>query len=71
MVFNDSQAFIERVLASFVIGGLDRKYGRSNQGSEVRLPFDDASFFGRTTPPDFPVIHVPGKNEGASHYFWY
>jgi len=32
MVFKDSQANFEAALATFVIGDLNRKFGRSNQG---------------------------------------
>jgi len=35
MVFKDSQANLEAAFATFVIGDLGRKSGRSNQGSEV------------------------------------
>ena len=37
MVFKDSQANLEAALATFVIGDLGRKSGRSNQGSELYL----------------------------------
>ena len=45
MVFKDSQAIIEAALATFVIGELDLKPGRSNQGSEVKTTLRPGSVF--------------------------
>lgn len=45
MVFKNSQANLEAVLATFVIGALDRKSGRSNQGSEVKTIYRTMSAF--------------------------
>ena len=45
MVFKDSQAIIEAALATFVIGELDLKPGRSNQGSKVKTTLRSGSVF--------------------------
>ena len=45
MVFKDSQANFETALATFVIGDIGRKYGRSNQGSEVKTTYRTKSAF--------------------------
>lgn len=45
MVFKDSQANLEAAFATFVIGDLGRKSGRSNQGSEVTTTYRTMSAF--------------------------
>jgi len=46
-----SQAFIEAALATFVIGDLDRKSGRSNQGAEVKTTLRPGSVFWSDNAP--------------------
>ena len=57
MVFKDTQANFEAALATFVIGDLNRKSERSNQGSEVKTSTAQCPIFSRMNTVDsLPVL---------------
>ncbi len=65
MVYKNSQAFIEEELITFVIGDLDRKFGRSNQGSEVRA-IRPGSVFRSDDSNRLSLLNLPGLTFGAT-----
>jgi len=56
MVFKDSQANFEAALATFVIGDLDRKFERSNQGPEVKTTLRPDSIFRSNYSPRLSLL---------------